>query len=78
MFEKERERRPSFNLFIPSAGQCFVGPHVGGQTEEKCSPHGKYISLNKSAIYCDKVPAATLRDSLDMAGRPVGDSRSGF
>ena len=76
LFEKERERRPSFNLSISSPGQCFVGPHVGGHTEERCSPHGKYPSLNKSAIYRWKVSATTLRDSLDMAGRPVGDSRS--
>ena len=75
MFEKEREMRPRVKLDIPSAGQCFVGPLVGGQTEEKCSPHGKYLSLNKSAIYRCKVSTATLWDSLDMAGRPMGDSR---
>ena len=78
MFEKEREMRPRVKLDIPSAGQCFVGPLVGGHTEEKCSPHGKYLSLNKSAIYRYKVSAATLRDSLDMARRPVGDPRSCF
>ena len=43
LFEKEREKRQHFKLSIPSPGQCFAGHHVGGQMEETCSPHGKYL-----------------------------------
>ena len=43
LFEKERGKRQHFKLSIPSPGQCFAGHHVGGQMEETCSPHGKYL-----------------------------------